>query len=880
MLPLRNHNQTSTTQVLQKTSLALVLALSTSLGAESHTFENGITASNFTTQTSGKTEIIFGENASFSEYPTGGQISINNTITTIKNLDISNLGKSIPSGTDYPYLSFQNSTQTNATIHNYGGTGTHAGRDSSWVLRVYQNKTNLTVYNHSNAVWKETIGGSGNETTGNLTVFNGKNATMDFSSGYGITGGEKAQLAINNEGKIIGSTQTVNGYTITVKGSTNNALTNKGSINGIILAGDDNKTDDTSAKLTITNSGSIISNRTDKAGGAIEVTGTATIINEKGGVITGGILGANFFQGGNPNGTGTLIITNAGTINEGDNGKYGIYVKGNDNNTIDNQKTGVINGTITLAGGTTKITNAGTIQGNLIFQGSGTKVTLTNTGKGIINGVLNFGSGTTTNTEVTLTQNFAVSLKSRTNYNTNGALKITGTQGTLKLGGADTTAQPLAQGVTPNATQTGSAFELYLGEGFELGEYYDLSKFINKQNGSGVTIKDANNNDISTDLANYLKGNIYLPDDTYVLHFKGNLFKADFETTKSPLALSAFQMINAFTSQTTRTQNLLDSVFDSMTMGDYLKAQMTQTTERQKEGATNENSQSDEFILRHIQAENSWVVYATPYYANSSFNLEGFDPTSGYSAGLISGATKMFENGILAGVHVGFDYQSVGKTTNELQISNKALTFGVHTKIPFKQYDFSYTSLIPFIKAQMTGLLSLNDYAFETSRSDSVTAGGMSVGVWGGVDLPTGYGYVTPEMGLIQEVIALPDITLNDSNFKDQSIGKHTLAPFYLVAQAKYAKDFNVSDVVLLPMLKVGIRTALNTEIKSLVKGSSGFKNNGNYVINHLDTIMGTMETGLEVKFKENILINATYLGEFGSQISTHSVGFKVGYVF
>ncbi|MDY5951118.1 MAG: hypothetical protein SPJ16_08025, partial [Helicobacter sp.] len=421
---------------------------------------------------------------------------------------------------------------------------------------------------------------------GGLTIKNEENGTI--KSATTTTG----QFNLTNNGKIEGA--------ITASGVTD--ITNNGTISGAITMNGTNKS-------TLTNFGTISAEV--KLSGGKDAANASTLTNNHGGEITKitfnddhgvienqGIIGdqktatnvaigqtANKAGHTIKNLTGGQIVSKIemikaaadGKINKIENeGLISGAIEFGEGRDKDAKGGGIINsgrisGTTLLQGKNINLTNSGSITGEITLKGgtatANEHLTINNSGSidkikldqansvahinnsGSI-GSLNFAA---TGTAV-LGKNFAVTLEDKASYDANGAIKIEGTStnSTIKLEGVS------------NARAAGDkAFIVNIGQGFQVGEAYDLKNFIKAntiQNAQGTSIKDT--------LDTALMNRIATTQNIYDINFSGGAMTINIEANKSIGALGAIQSIANMNSQMTRAQSIIDGVFDTVATGE------------------------------------------------------------------------------------------------------------------------------------------------------------------------------------------------------------------------------------------------------------------------------------------------------------------------
>lgn len=777
-------------------------------------------------------------------------------------------------------------------VNNYGTmkTGKIGGGDGG-----------LTINNKENAKIESAV-----ESSGALNIVN--NGTM---SGEIKGTAQGATSIINNASGTISGKITMTGYA--------SKLANSGKItstDGVLLSGGK----DTANASTLTNN----------HGG--EIT-KITFNDDHGVIINQGIIGDKntatnvaIGQTGSKAGhtikniTGGQIVSKIEMTKAAADGKI---------NTLDNQglisgaiefgeehdkdakgggitNSGTISGTTLLQGKNINLTNSGSITGEITLKGgtatANEHLTITNSGSidkikldnansvahinnsGSI-GSLNFAAAGT----AVLGKNFAVTLEDKASYDTNGAIKIDGnTNATIKLEGVS------------NARAAGDkAFIVNIGQGFQVGEAYDLKNFIKAnaiQNAQGTSIKDT--------LAQSLEGRIDTTQNIYDINFSGGAMTINIEANKSIGALGAIQSIANMNSQMTRAQSIIDGVFDAVATGEighlsYPRegAISTQYTGASKKSKLEELAEAVEaekdpkvkeeklalLLAEKEKANKSWIGFATPYFSTSSIAATGFAATNGSAMGFVGGAAKALDNGVLFGAHIGVESQNAGKVGAEMQSLGSSFMAGVHTKMPLGQVNKASLSLVPFVKLQANAMLAANSYRLtplmDTTREATGLVSGFSASALFGLDMPTNFGYITPEIGLMQQAVIMPELAFNSFNTaaNNQTIKGTTATPMYLLAQVRYTKAIKLEKMSLFPTIKAGIRYAMagNSFVSSINVQNGLF-----YATNNIDSFVGVLEAGLGAKLGQNTAINLSYGGEFGAQVKTHNINVRVGWQF
>ena len=77
--------------------------------------------------------------------------------------------------------------------------------------------------------------------------------------------------------------------------------------------------------------------------------------------------------------------------------------------------------------------------------------------------------------------------------------------------------------------------------------------------------------------------------------------------------------------------------------------------------------------------------------------------------------------------------------------------------------------------------------------------------------MPTNFGYITPEIGLMQQAVIMPELAFSSFNTaaNNQVIQGTTATPMYLLAQVRYTKAIKLEKMSLFPTIKAGIRYAM-----------------------------------------------------------------------
>ncbi|AQQ59506.1 hypothetical protein XJ32_04690 [Helicobacter bilis] len=768
---------------------------------------------------------------------------------------------------------------------------------------------NLTINNNKDATLKSVISGN-SAGTGEINIIN--NGTMDttatitadnktkrlnIQNGVSSTGAANPQADIKgtitakengaliiNHAIISGAITAGNG-----EGDKGTTITNfSGSITGGIKAGtgdltienyaeisDNSKKIETvsgTKKLTINNHAGDIKAEIDAA---TQVATSVNITNDAGATISGAVKLKSADQK-------SATLTNHGSITNA-------IDAGGQNVTINNT------GSITHANGV-KFTGADSKVNTLNNSGHISKVetatansilTLTNTGSGIID-VINAGSSTTIN----VASGYAVDISSdRTKadggawvYETDGAINVTG-DGKVNFGTGSAGAAFRAAG------NNGPAFII---ADMDIGKQYDLSKFI-----------AGNKTSTNMNTADQIAQNIGFTNSLYGASFdKNGIMTISVEANKSIGALGAIQSIANMNSQMTRAQSIIDGVFDAVATGEIgnlsypregaISAQYTGASKKSKLEELAEAVESEKdpkakeeklalLLAEKERANKSWIGFATPYFSTSSIAATGFAATNGSAMGFVGGAAKALDNGVLFGAHIGVESQNAGKVGAEMQSLGSSFMAGVHTKMPLGQVNKASLSLVPFVKLQANAMLAANSYRLtplmDTTREATGLVSGFSASALFGLDMPTNFGFITPEIGLMQQAVIMPELTFNSFNTaaNNQTIKGTTATPMYLLAQIRYTKAIKLEKISLFPTIKAGIRYAMagNSFVSSINVQNGLF-----YATNNIDSFVGVLEAGLGAKLGQNTAINLSYGGEFGAQVKTHNINVRVGWQF
>ena len=814
-----------------------------------------------------------------------------------------------------------NGKVTGSTANNAKLVINNKHADSEWIGEIAGGKAATEVNNYGTMKTGKIGGGDGG-----LTINNKENAkiesAVESSGALNIVNNGTMSGEIKGTGQ--GATSIINNASGTISGKITmtgsaSTLANSGKItsaDGVLLSGGK---DTNNASTLVNNHGGEITKITfNDDHGVIENQG---IIGDQK-TTTNVAIGQTASKAGHTikNLTGGQIVSKIEMTKAAADGKI---------NTLDNQ--GLISGAIEFGEGHDKdakgggITNSGTISGTTLLQGK--NINLTNSGS--ITGEITLKGGTANaNEHLTITnsgsidkikldntnsvahisnsgsigslnfaqagtavlgKNFAVTLEDKASYDTNGAIKIDGnTNATIKLEGVS------------NARAAGDkAFIVNIGQGFQVGEAYDLKNFIKAntiQNAQGTSIKDT--------LAQSLEGRIDTTQNIYDINFSGGAMTISVEANKSIGALGAIQSIANMNSQMTRAQSIIDGVFDAVATGEIgnlsypregaISTQYTGASKKSKLEELAEAVESEKdpkakeeklalLLAEKERANKSWIGFATPYFSTSSIAATGFAATNGSAMGFVGGAAKALDNGVLFGAHIGVESQNAGKVGAEMQSLGSSFMAGVHTKMPLGQVNKASLSLVPFVKLQANAMLAANSYRLtplmDTTREATGLVSGFSASALFGLDMPTNFGYITPEIGLMQQAVIMPELTFNSFNTaaNNQTIKGTTATPMYLLAQVRYTKAIKLEKMSLFPTIKAGIRYAMagNSFVSSINVQNGLF-----YATNNIDSFVGVLEAGLGAKLGQNTAINLSYGGEFGAQVKTHNINVRVGWQF
>ncbi|MWV63185.1 hypothetical protein DCO58_00205 [Helicobacter saguini] len=818
-----------------------------------------------------------------------GNLTIKNITATTANAPTAEIKNAIEASTG--------STST-TTIENTGTiNGTITGKDSK--LNIINSGTlsaaitaaagDVSITNNNGGNINTTITGAG----GNLTITNAGNITQAINAS---TGGATKTTTINNTGTISG--------TITGKDSKLNII-NSGTLSAAITAaaGDVSITNNNGGNinttitgaggnLTITNAGNI----TQAINASTGATKTTTINN------TGNIQGA---INGN---TSALKIENFGSISNNIVGNSG-------NITIINN--GSITGAITGGAGLLNITNNGNISTNITAGDN--KLTLINSGNinSVVevkngNAITNYSNGSineikfgtasavvdiansgiikslnfTAASTAKLGQNYAVTLGSLSDYDTNGLLGITGTKSNATI-----------------QIASNNAFLLNMGSNVAVDTDYKLANFIS---GAGTNGAKLQNYDGTTTTLN---GNhITTSQNIYDLNFYTSnneiLMRVTVAANKSMSSLGVIQSAASMNTQIVRTQSIIDGVFDSIATGEMgnvpyprenyygmsykkeIKLAQLRTLENLEARSDVNNSTLDSMAM-HNMRNKSWLGFVTPYFSTSSISPSGFNATNALSYGFIGGAAKNFSNGVLLGLHLAVESQASGKQGEQMRAQGASIMVGGYTKIPFAQFNMGALAIVPFVKVQLNGMVSFNSYSLtpigDVTREANGLVGGFSGSVLAGVDMPTNFGYFTPELGLMQQFLAMPELSyLNFEQASNNQVIKPTnVTPLYLLAQLRYTKEIGIGNIGIYPTIKGGVRYALaGNSFTNTITLPDRVVNDTFRATTTLDSLVGIASAGVGVKIAGNASINLSYLGEFSATIQTHNINLGAGMQF
>lgn len=690
------------------------------------------------------------------------------------------------------------------------------------------------------------ISNDGGTISGNITAGTGADKATTITNAGTISGtitGAASSLTINNSreisGKITGAAGALEidnaaGATIgEIEGAAGKlTITNNGSITGAIKAGEGVKANADSKETTITNNGT----------------------------ISGAITGTD---------TGNLFITNAGTLGNVTSGKATFSLSNSGSaDTIEVKK-------MTNTADSVTISNSGNIQQVKINEANAV-VSINNSGS--ITSLDFTQAGT-----AKLGENYAVTLGSKTNYDTNGALGIT------SANKANATIQ----------IADSNAFVLNLGDDFDMGQQYSLSNFISGA-GGGAKLQNLQGTD-TTLSASQLR----TTQNIYDLNIANGTMTISIEANKSIGALGALQSVASMNAQITRAQSIVDSVFDSIATGEignlnypregYLSSQYTGVNKKSQlqqridelQSTEGKGDKLAELVSADLQKNKSWIGFITPYYSTSSLGITGFSASSATSFGFIGGAAKALDNGILLGVHLGVESQNSGKVGQEMYAQGGSFLVGLHSKMPLAQFNKGSITLVPFVKLQLNAMGAVNSYRLtpllDSTREASGLVGGFSGSALLGLDMPTNFGYFTPEIGLMQQAVMMPKLEYTgfETAANNQTINATTATPMYMLAQIRYTKAIKLKSIGLYPTIKGGLRYAMmgadftsSITLPRLGTGSTYFGTNT------IDKAVGILEVGFGAKFGSSASVNLTYGGEYGAQIKTHNISLRAGWQF
>lgn len=775
----------------------------------------------------------------------------------------------------------------------------------------------LTINNYGKITGKTTGG------AGALNITNNANGTISGAIDGGTGTGDKAQTQITNHGTISGAIAGKAGdLSITNGGTISNTITGAagalsitndgGTISGNITAGSGTTAD---KATTITNAG-IISGTITGAASSLTITNSREItgkitgaagaleINNNSGATIGEIEGA----------AGKLTITNDGTITGAITAGTGTKATDSKETTITNNSiiSGAITGTdagnlfienkgtlgnVTSGKATFSLTNSGSADTIEVKKMTNTadSVTISNSGNiqqvkiNEANAVVSINnSGSIASLDFTqagtakLGENYAVTLGSKTDYDTNGALGITGTKTNATIQIADS-----------------NAFVLNLGDDFDMGQQYSLTNFISGE-GTGATLQ--NSQGAATTLS---ASQLRTTQNIYDLNIANGTMTISIEANKSIGALGALQSVASMNAQITRAQSIVDSVFDSIATGEignlnypregYLSSQYTGVNKKSQlqqridelHSSEGKGDKLAELVSADLQKNKSWIGFITPYYSTSSLGITGFSASSATSFGFIGGAAKALDNGILLGVHLGVESQNSGKVGQEMYAQGGSFLVGLHSKMPLAQFNKGSITLVPFVKLQLNAMGAVNSYRLtpllDSTREASGLVGGFSGSALLGLDMPTNFGYFTPEIGLMQQAVMMPKLEYTgfETAANNQTINATTATPMYMLAQIRYTKAIKLKSIGLYPTIKGGLRYAMmgadftsSITLPSLGTGSTYFGTNT------IDKAVGILEVGFGAKFGSSASVNLTYGGEYGAQIKTHNISLRAGWQF
>ncbi|MWV66354.1 hypothetical protein DCO58_01315 [Helicobacter saguini] len=818
-------------------------------GAGKLTINNNDAAAEIKSAITGGTGAVEITNAgTISDNISGADLTINNTktigdtgktITASGTLNITNGSESV---TDSEIKSAITAGAQNATITN-AGTLSGAITGGAGALSITNNATGKITEDITAAAGDLTISNAGDMSTA------GKKVT-------GATG----NVTIENSGNLAYAIEASTGADKTTKITNLAAGTISGDITKAV------------SDLIVENYGTL----SGKIDASQVVAGkSATITND--GTLSGAITG----------GAGALSITNnGGTISDTANITAGDGIL-----TLNN--TGNIESVITVTKNTNTITNSGVINELKIGTGA-TDTILDITNSGVITS-LNFEAAGTAK----LQENYAVTLGSLSDYNTNGALGIktgTATNATIQI--ADN-----------------NSFLINMGDDVSIGEAYRLANFISGSNG-GATLQNHNGTAITTLESKHFttSQNIY---DLNLYQAGGeNVMSITVAANKSIGSIASIEVSSSMNAQVVRTHSVLDSVFDSIATGEMgnvpyprenyysavytrgvklaaaVQPQAQQLQELEKLNTTTDvNTNSiDAIAMQEVRNQNkrtSWLGFITPYYSTSSISPSGFSATTSSSYGFVGGAAGSFSNGALLGFHIGVEGQTTGRQGAEMRTKGVSTMIGIYTKIPFTQISMKSLALVPFTKISLNGMVAFNNYSLtpiaDITRDADGVVGGFSGSATIGLDMPTNFGYFTPEIGIMQQFVAMPELSyLNFNTSSNNQIIKATnITPLYVLGQLRYTKEISVGNIGIYPTIKGGVRYAVyGSEFNNTITLTSVATNNIYSATNTIDALVGVAEVGLGVKIAGNATIGLGYLGEFSASIQTHNIHLKAGMQF
>ena len=791
------------------------------------------------------------------------------------------------------------------TITNNKEWGETGNKDTG---KITSKAGDLIVNNAKDAtIYGSIVGDSDTKSTGKITINN--NGIIGAASDAKIEPGDKAgTLTINNgmPGETLNANAEIKGA-ITA-GANGAIITNRAIISGAITAGSGKGEKGT----TITNySGSITGGIKGSAGDLTienyaEISGNGKKIETAAGNLTinnhAGDIKAEI-DAATAVATSVNITNYAGATISG-----AVKLKSEDQKSATLTNHGSITSAIDASGQNVTITNTGSIThaNGVKFTGEAQKtntlnnsghiskvdtvtggvLTLTNTGNGIID-VINAG----TNTNINVASGYAVDISSDRKkadggawvYETDGAINVTG-DGKVNFETGSAGAAFRAAG------NNGPAFII---TDMDIGKQYDLKSFIKGQDKTNMTTTDQ------------IAQNIGFTNSLYGASFdKNGIMTISVEANKSIGALGAIQSIANMNSQMTRAQSIIDGVFDAVATGEIghlsypregaISTQYTGASKKSKLEELAEAVESEKdpkakeeklalLLAEKERANKSWIGFATPYFSTSSIAATGFAATNGSAMGFVGGAAKALDNGVLFGAHIGVESQNAGKVGAEMQSLGSSFMAGVHTKMPLGQVNKASLSLVPFVKLQANAMLAANSYRLtplmDTTREATGLVSGFSASALFGLDMPTNFGYITPEIGLMQQAVIMPELAFNSFNTaaNNQTIKGTTATPMYLLAQVRYTKAIKLEKMSLFPTIKAGIRYAMagNSFVSSINVQNGLF-----YATNSIDSFVGVLEAGLGAKLGQNTAINLSYGGEFGAQVKTHNINVRVGWQF